>query len=77
MNADPNAPEQVESSTLFTNATVGALQTIRGSSFEHGLSGVWDQHYAEIQYAESDLNQPRNSTIEVGRSSTPDHHRVR
>jgi hypothetical protein len=65
VNANPNAPEQVESSTLFTNAVVGTMQSVRGSSFEHGLSGVWDQHYAEIQYAESDLNQPRNSTIEL------------
>jgi len=64
VNANPNAPEKVESSTLFTNATVGALQNIRGSSFEHGFSGVWDQHYAEIQYAESDLNQPRTSNID-------------
>jgi hypothetical protein len=65
VNANPNAPEQVESSTLFTNAVVGTMQAIRGSTFEHGLSGVWDQHYAEIQYAESDLNQPRNSTVEL------------
>jgi hypothetical protein len=65
VNANPNQPEQVESSSLFTNATIGALSRIRGSSFEHGLSGIWDQHYAEIQYAEADLNQPRNSTTEA------------
>ncbi len=64
VNANPNAPEQVQSSSLFTNATIGALATIRGTSFEHGLSGLWAEHYAEIQYAEADLNQPRNSTIE-------------
>jgi len=65
VNANPNAPEQVESSSLFTNATIGALSRIRGSSFEHGLSGLWAQHYAEIQYAEADLNLPRNSTTEA------------
>jgi Starch-binding associating with outer membrane len=64
VNANPNAPEKVESSSLFTNATIGALSTIRGTSFEHGTSGLWDQHYAEIQYAEADLNQPRNATTE-------------
>ena len=65
VNANPNQPEQVESSSLFTNATIGALARIRGSSFEHGLSGLWSQHYAEIQYAEADLNQPRNATTEA------------
>jgi hypothetical protein len=65
VNANPNAPEKVESASLFTNATIGALGTIRGSTFEHGLSGLWAQHYAEIQYAEADLNLPRNSTTEV------------
>jgi hypothetical protein len=64
VNANPNAPEQVQSSSLFTNATIGALSTIRGTSFEHGTSGLWAQHYAEIQYAEADLNQPRNATTE-------------
>ena len=65
VNANPNQPEQVESSSLFTNATIGALARIRGSSFEHGLSGLWAQHYAEIQYAEADLNLPRNATTEA------------
>ena len=65
VNANPNQPEQVESSSLFTNATIGALSRIRGSSFEHGLSGLWAQHYAEIQYAEADLNLPRNATTEA------------
>ena len=65
VNANPNQPEQVESSSLFTNATIGTLSRIRGSSFEHGLSGLWAQHYAEIQYAEADLNLPRNATTEA------------
>jgi len=54
----------VQSSSLFTNATIGALGSIRGSTFEHGLSGLWAEHYAEIQYPEADLNQPRNATTE-------------
>ena len=65
VNANPNAPEKVESASLFTNATIGSLSRIRGSSFEHGLSGLWAQHYAEIQYAEADLNLPRNATTEA------------
>jgi len=65
VNANPNAPEHVESSSLFTDATIGAMQAIRGPNFEHGFTGVWDQHYAEIQYAESDLNIPRNSNVEL------------
>jgi hypothetical protein len=65
VNANPNQPEQVESASLFTNATIASLARIRGSSFEHGLSGLWAQHYAEIQYAEADLNQPRNATTEA------------
>jgi hypothetical protein len=65
VNDNPNSPEQVQSSSLFTNAVVGAMAITRGVNFEHGMSGVWDQHYAELQYAEDDLNQPRNSTIEA------------
>jgi hypothetical protein len=64
VNKNPNAPEEVQSSQLFTNAVIGTMANIRGTNFEHGMSGVWDQHYAELQYAEDDLNQPRNSTIE-------------
>jgi len=65
VNANPNQPESVQSASLFTNATTATMSRIRGSSFEHGLSGLWDQHYAEIQYAEADLNQPRNATTEA------------
>ncbi|MEO8564161.1 MAG: SusD/RagB family nutrient-binding outer membrane lipoprotein, partial [bacterium] len=50
---------------LFTNATVSALSNLRGSSFEHGFGALWVQHYAEIQYPESDLNVPRGSTVEA------------
>jgi hypothetical protein len=64
VNDNPNSPEQVESSTLFTNAVIGSMALIRGTTLEHGVSGVWDQHFAELQYAEDDLNQPRNATIE-------------
>jgi hypothetical protein len=64
VNVNPNQPEKVSSQTLFTNATLSALSNLRGSSFEHGLGSLWVQHYAEIQYAEADVNQPRGSTVE-------------
>jgi hypothetical protein len=65
VNINPNQPEQVQSQTLFTNATIGALGNLRGSTFEHGLGALWVQHYAEIQYAEADVNNPRGSTVEL------------
>jgi hypothetical protein len=65
VNVNPNQPEKVSSQTLFTNATLSALSNLRGSSFEHGLGSLWVQHYAEIQYAEADVNQPRGSTVEA------------
>jgi hypothetical protein len=64
VNVNPNQPEQVGSQTLFTNATLSAMANLRGSSFEHGLGALWVQHYAEIQYAEADVNNPRGSTVE-------------
>lgn len=64
VNTNPNAPEHVNSGSLFTNATVTGLQNLRGSSFEHGLEALWVQHYAEIQYPEADLNNPRGATVE-------------
>ena len=64
VNVNPNQPEKVQSQTLFTNATLSALGNLRGSSFEHGFGALWVQHYAEIQYAESDVNNPRGSTVE-------------
>jgi hypothetical protein len=54
----------VQSQTLFTNATLSAISNLRGSTFEHGLGALWVQHYAEIQYAEADVNNPRGSTVE-------------
>ena len=64
VNVNPNQPEKVQSQTLFTNATLSAMGNLRGSSFEHGLGALWVQHYAEIQYAEADVNNPRGSTVE-------------
>ena len=64
VNANPNQPEQVAASPLFTNATIGTMTNLRGPTFEHGLSSLWVQHYAEIQYAEADVNVPRGSTVE-------------
>ncbi|MFL5619512.1 MAG: SusD/RagB family nutrient-binding outer membrane lipoprotein [Gemmatimonadaceae bacterium] len=64
VNVNPNQPEQVQSQQLFTNATLSAMGNLRGSSFEHGLGSLWVQHYAEIQYAEADVNNPRGSTVE-------------
>jgi hypothetical protein len=64
VNVNPNQPEQVQSQQLFTNATLNAMQNLRGSTFEHGLGALWVQHYAEIQYAEADVNLPRGSTVE-------------
>jgi len=65
LNNNPNAPTQVEPEQLFTSAASDALSTLRGSSFEHGLSALWVQHYAEIQYPEADHNKPRSTTIEA------------
>ena len=64
VNVNPNQPEKVQSQTLFTNATLSAMSNLRGSTFEHGLGALWVQHYAEIQYAEADVNNPRGSTVE-------------
>jgi hypothetical protein len=64
VNVNPNQPEQVQSQTLFTNGTISAMSNLRGSTFEHGLGALWVQHYAEIQYAEADVNNPRGSTVE-------------
>ena len=64
VNLNPNQPEAVQSQQLFTNATLNAMQNLRSSTFEHGLGSLWVQHYAEIQYAEADVNVPRGSTVE-------------
>jgi hypothetical protein len=64
VNLNPNAPEVVNSASLFTNATVTGVSTLRGSSFEHGLEALWVQHYSEIQYPEADLNNPRGATVD-------------
>src|SRR5215203_3129926 len=65
VNLNPNQPEKVQSQQLFTNATLSAMANLRGSTFEHGLGALWVQHYAEIQYAEADVNNPRGSTVEA------------
>ena len=65
VNLNPNQPEAVQSQQLFTNATLNAMQNLRSSTFEHGLGSLWVQHYAEIQYAEADVNVPRGSTVEA------------
>src|SRR4051812_6114147 len=65
VNVNPNQPEAVQSQQLFTNATLNAMQNLRSSTFEHGLGALWVQHYAEIQYAEADVNLPRGSTVEA------------
>ena len=65
VNVNPNNPEVVSSQALFTNGTVGLMQSMRGSGLTHGFAGVWSQHFAEIQYPETDLNQPRTANIDA------------
>jgi len=65
VNVNPNNPEIVSSQSLFTNGVVGLTQTMRGSGLSHGFSGVWSQHFAEIQYPETDLNQPRSANVDA------------
>jgi len=65
VNVNPNNPEVVSSQSLFTNSVVGLMQSLRGSGLTHGFAGVWSQHFAEIQYPETDLNQPRTSNIDT------------
>src|SRR5678815_5590618 len=65
VNINPNQPEKVPSQQLFTHATLSAMSNLRSSTFEHGLGSLWVQHYAEIQYAEADVNIPRTSTVEA------------
>jgi SusD/RagB-like outer membrane lipoprotein len=64
MNNNPNAPTQVEPQLLFTNGAVAAPLNLRGLSFEHGLEALWVQHYAEVQYPEADLYNPRGATVD-------------
>ena len=65
VNVNPNNPENVSSASLFTNGVVGLTQTMRGSGLSHGFSGVWSQHFSEIQYPETDLNQPRSANVDA------------
>jgi hypothetical protein len=65
VNVNPNSPEVVSSQSLFTNSVVGLMQSMRGSGLTHGFAGVWSQHFSEIQYPETDLNQPRTSNIDI------------
>ena len=65
VNANPNNPEVVSSQSLFTNGTVGLMQSLRGSLLGLGYSGVWSEHFAEIQYPESDISQPRSANVDA------------
>jgi hypothetical protein len=65
VNVNPNNPEVVSSQSLFTNGTVGLMQSLRGSLLGHGFAGVWSQHFSEIQYPETDLHQPRSANIDA------------
>ena len=64
VNVNPNNPEIVSSQSLFTNGTVGLMQSLRGSLLGHGFAGVWSHHFAEIQYPETDLHQPRSANVD-------------
>lgn len=64
LNQNPNAPTTVEPALLFTSGTASVMFYLRGTSFEHGLTSLWVQHYAEVQYPEADLYIPRDATIE-------------
>ena len=65
VNINPNNPENVTSQSLFTNGTVGLMQSLRGTLLGHGFSGVWSQHFAEIQYPETDIHQPRSANVDA------------
>lgn len=65
VNKNPNAPEYVAPELLFPNAQTAILGQLRGTSFQHGMEALWVQHYAEVQYPEADLYNPRGATIDA------------
>jgi len=64
-NVSPNAPGQTTPYLLFPQAVSSFMSVIRNSSFEHGFEANWVQHYAEVNYVEADVYNPRSSTVQT------------
>ena len=64
INANPNAPEIVPTSSIFAAATRDAAEVSRGSFTSGRLTLPWMQYWGQNAYADEDRYQPRQSTIE-------------
>lgn len=63
VNQNPNGPEDVSAQVLLTQAITSSVGRALGASVHMDWTAVLVQHHAEIQYAEEDLYQFRDGTI--------------
>jgi hypothetical protein len=65
INTNPNSPTTAPATTLFTNATVTAMQRFNGSFQTLSMTSLFAQHVAQVQYVEEDRGRIRPETIDA------------
>ncbi len=64
LNNNPNNPTSATANSLFTNATVSAVQRFNDSFQTLSMTSLFAQHIAQVQYVEEDRGHIRPETID-------------
>ncbi len=64
INKNPNSPTTAPATSLFTNATVSAMQRFNGSFQTLSMTWLWAQHIAQVQYIDEDRGHIRPTTVD-------------
>jgi hypothetical protein len=65
LNTNPNSPTLAPATSLFTNATVGAISRFNGSFQTLSMTSLYAQHIAQVQYIDEDRGRIRSTTIDA------------
>ena len=65
LNVNPNNPTSAPASSLFTNATVSAMNRFNGSFQTLSMTSLFAQHIAQVQYVDEDRGHIRSTTVDA------------
>ena len=65
LNVNPNNPTSAPASSLFTNATVTAMNRFNGSFQTLSMTSLFAQHIAQVQYVDEDRGHIRTTTVDA------------
>ena len=65
INTNPNAPTDVPAQFLLPQSIQSMVQTVYGSFHMASHTGIWTQHFVQLQYPDEEQGEVRSSSMEA------------